>query len=309
MGREELVVASLLNTVTDVHCLRSAFTRGTLRGSVYLECQMNDALIALLHMTPGVVRTQMGLRYHLVDPAENLSLLTMKELRNKGAVASGKWVRISKGLYRGDIGLVVGSHSWGYTVLLVPRVFSSSSVKRFGTPNRPEGKLFDSTAETVTHNSDGSYSQGRLVFEHGLVVKEYDYHAIAGDVSDMPLWNFTAFKCCGHPDVVVSNLPRPREWKFERNEKVIMCSSGMQGSFWAGQNEYAEVEMQVGLQCVPWSDIVKMIEVGSFVQVEALAFVGKCGWLVNITGNVASVIDMDSKHVSNKRYRHLHMLI
>lgn len=233
MGTEEIVVASLLNTANNSHNLRSAFTRGSLRGSVYLECLMNQALVHLLTITPGIILTQRGVRYQAIKASEHLHILRMKN--STGDLGIGKWVRASKGLYWGDIGLIVGSHSWGSTVLLVPRIppLSSTNVpKRKATIVRPPARLFDppsypeSSDYKVTHNLDGSYTLGRLVFEHGLVVKEYDYHSISADVLDIPIATFLSFVSCGHPDVVISKLPCPQEWHFNRMSQSLSALPG-----------------------------------------------------------------------------------
>jgi hypothetical protein len=39
-------------------------------------------------------------------------------------LTEGKWIRVLKGKYYGDVGLVVAVRSWGAEVLLVPRLNS-----------------------------------------------------------------------------------------------------------------------------------------------------------------------------------------
>lgn len=253
---------------------------------------MNLALTRLLQITPGIVHTRKGLFYKLIASNEQPNLLTMKEIRVD--VGIGKWIRASKGLYKGDIGLVVGTHSWGCTILLVPRIPSPSTAnvhKRKATLIKPPPRLFnpDDYPESGGHNS--SSTLGRLSFECGLVVKEFDYHSISAGVQDMALATYSCFISCGHPAVVVSSLPRPQEWRFEQDEPVIICSSKEHALFKTALTDSAEVEIQGGIQRVPWNDIIKNLAVGSFVKIENGAFNGKSGWVVGITDQVATIVD------------------
>lgn len=285
-------MASLLNKANESHNLRSAFTRGSLRGSIFIECVMNNALIRLLKITPGVVFTQKGLRYQVVQFSEQLNLLTMKNAKVDFGI--GKWIRVSKGLYKGDVGLVVGLHSWGSTVLLVPRIPSPPTTnlrKRKVTTVRPPPRLCGRDSSGVTHNPDGSYTLGRLSFERGLLVKEFDYHSIVSDVRDMPFETYFSFLSCGHTDVLVSTLPRPQEWCFEQDDPVFIRSSKELGLFKTVHADYAEVEIQGGLRRVPWNEIIKKITPGSFVKIDTGAFNGKSGWVVEITDHMATIVD------------------
>lgn len=267
---------------------------------------MTHALIQLLEITPGIIRTQKGLRYELVPSSEHLDLLSMQNFR--GNIITGKWIRASKGLYRGDVGLIVGTHSWGSTVLHVPRIPpppTGNTLKRKSSTLKPPSRLFDAQRyPQATLNSDGSYTLGRLSFERGLVVKQYDYHSVSADVQDIPIATFLSFAACGHPDVAVSSLPRPQEWSFQRDDRVMIRSSWELGLFQAVQTDYAEVEIEGEIRRVPWNDIVKNVAVGSFVKINTGAFNGKSGWVVEITAHVASIMESleprDANPVSNE---------
>jgi Early transcription elongation factor of RNA pol II, NGN section len=57
IGLEEEAIFYLLQRAEAEHHLRSAFTRGSIWGWIYLEANMNNFLLELLRMTPGVIDT------------------------------------------------------------------------------------------------------------------------------------------------------------------------------------------------------------------------------------------------------------
>ena len=61
MGLEEEAVFSLLQTVTSDHQIRSAFTRGSFRGWIYVEGVLDANTTFFLSSTPGIIRKRSGL--------------------------------------------------------------------------------------------------------------------------------------------------------------------------------------------------------------------------------------------------------
>src|SRR5271156_6344694 len=59
MGLEEDPVLYLLQRAEAEHQLRSAFTRGSIRGWIYLEVNMSNSLIQLLRLMPGVISSRL----------------------------------------------------------------------------------------------------------------------------------------------------------------------------------------------------------------------------------------------------------
>ena len=54
MGLEEEAVFYLLQRAEQEHQLQSVFTHGSIQGWIYLEVTMNNNLLQLLKLTPGV---------------------------------------------------------------------------------------------------------------------------------------------------------------------------------------------------------------------------------------------------------------
>ena len=123
MGLEEEAVFSLLQRVDDEkHRIRSAFGCGSIRGWIYLEAHMDTNVVQLLGHTPGIIRNCQGLVWQGVDISDWTKLLKMRTPSE--IVEPKQWVRVCKGMYKGDIGFVISMESWGAEVLLIPHLQS-----------------------------------------------------------------------------------------------------------------------------------------------------------------------------------------
>ena len=80
MGLEEEAVFYLLRRATSEHKIRSAFTRGSVQGSIYLEGILDTNMFSLLNLTPGMIRKQSsGIVRQKIDPSDWMKLLTMQD--------------------------------------------------------------------------------------------------------------------------------------------------------------------------------------------------------------------------------------
>ena len=196
MGLEEEAVFSLLDRATQLeHRIRSAFTRGSIRGAIYVEGNLDADMISLLNLTPGIVRGQSDVVRELIEPSDWVKLLTMQDPFS--VVQAGQWIRVRKGVYKGDFGLVTRVEAWGAKVLVIPRLKTptpqvDTSLKRKRTVIRPEPKLFDSaTFSSVFQRQaklqyDGSYASRGQVFHHGLLRLNVDLHSISPISAGIP---------------------------------------------------------------------------------------------------------------------------
>ena len=204
--------------------LRSAFTRGSIRGSIYLECQMNKNLLDLLAKTSGIIHTAQGVLSKKIDPREYHDLLRMKTI--KFNIAVDNWVQIKKGKYSGDVGQITKTHAWGVDVYLVPWIatLNSANTRKHKTSTViPDAKLYfpENSTDNVYHQNS-SCKIGHLIFMHGLIIKTFDYHSIDTQVSEISLKLYNMFLQSEHPHIPLSCLPCPREWIFSKEEDVIV---------------------------------------------------------------------------------------
>ena len=262
------------------HQLRSAFTRDTIRGWVYLETLMNEQLQQLLKLTPGIIwHPSRGMTRELIDPGD-----WKKTLDFDAHVAVGTWVRVRRGVYKRDVGCILRlESSGGVSLLLVPRIKKESS------SIRPDPELFnpDVTRDTLASPSDvgpisfPSFTYNGLQFEHGLIVKEYDMHSISTSAVSIPTDSLSRFRFSQHPLILKSTFPKPVEWIFEEDEKVLIPSSGKQGTICTVGLDGVEVKLNNGedMVKVTWLDIRKVCVTGDYVEVLSGEHKGQKGWI------------------------------
>ena len=195
MGLEEEAVISLLQGVASDHQIRSAFTRGSLRGAIYVEGVLDANTTFLLSSIPGIIRKQSGIVRHAINPSDWVKLLTMKDPTT--VVKACQWVRVRKGAYEGELGFVTHVEAWGARVLVVPRLKAptpraATSLKRKRTPIKPEPSLFDPVTFSTMFQREpklhynGSYTSRGLVFHHGLLQLNLDLHSISLNSARIP---------------------------------------------------------------------------------------------------------------------------
>ncbi|KAF8169926.1 hypothetical protein BJ912DRAFT_933537 [Pholiota molesta] len=280
IGYEEYILAYLLEAAQPYHELRSVSMRGSIRGCVYLECQMTRDLIDLLKKTPGIKQTHQGLRSRQIDNTDYVSLFTMIDSGTDFAV--GNWVIVKKGLYKGDIGLISGVKTWGVEVLLVPRFayrLLDKKQKRKATTIRPAAELFDAAkvegplSHKLVHRSDV-----QLPFHRPTS------HSYAMDT--IPLF-----------------------W-VKQAPIITILSSGKQGVIISAEASYAEVELpSEGTHRLPWYDIQKHLVEGDYVRIISGCQQGKEGWVTEVADATATVLieSMEDKINSDMLHVEVHV--
>jgi hypothetical protein len=76
---EEEAVFYLLQRATSEHQIRSAFIRGSVRGSIYVEGILDANMISFLNLTPGIIWKQSGVVRQIIDASDWVKLLTMQD--------------------------------------------------------------------------------------------------------------------------------------------------------------------------------------------------------------------------------------
>ena len=268
-----------------------------------------DLLRHLAERTPGIIVTQLGIERHIIPYPDSIKMLKMRTIDN--IVEEGKWVRVRKGRYKGDVGLVVAVKFWGAEVLLVPCLKSrtmhsstpnsTSSLKRKRTADVPQPALFN--PEDPNNNprprrlNNGHYTYMEHIFENGLIRKRFDLHSISSTPTDMPSRLFFLFKLSEHPCILASTIPRPQEWVFEEHDMVVICSSKKEGSITTIQAMHAEVELAhgEGAISVPLYDLRKVFVAGDSVSITSGPLNGRTGLVVNIDNDIAYIVDNSSE--------------
>ena len=81
--------------MTSKYQIQSAFTHGSIQGSIYVEGVLDADMIFILKLTPGIIWNKSGIVHQLVDPANWVKLLTMHDPTT--VVKAGQWIRVCNG--------------------------------------------------------------------------------------------------------------------------------------------------------------------------------------------------------------------
>ncbi|KIJ90484.1 hypothetical protein K443DRAFT_15198 [Laccaria amethystina LaAM-08-1] len=254
---------------------------------------MNEHINRLLKLTPGIVSRRTGIIWEQIDFEDWTKMLTMHDI--EANVDVGRWVRVRKGTYKGDVGYVLASESWGVRLLLVPRLsppnLASSSLKRKRSTVAPEPALFD--FNTIEH-----------IYGTPAVKQNDGTHRFR---VFMPTFTFFLFQQSHHPTILAARFPCPVEWSFDEGDQVLNSSSSKLGVIISIGAETAEVDLagDEGIISVPWTELRKHIVVGDFVEVLSGPLRELTGWVERVDDEIVHVVQHLSSETleENQHYR------
>jgi len=273
-----------------------------------VEGILDANMISLLKITPGIIRNQSGVVRQTIDFSDWVKLLTMQDPMT--VVKARQWIRVCKGLYKGDLGFLMDVEAWGARVLVVPRLKTpgptppaAASLKRKRTAIKPEPRLFDPATFSslfqrqakLQHN--GIYTCRGLVFDHGLLRLDLDLHSISLNSIGVPSEILGLFKLSSHPSLTGSIFPRPEEWIFEEGERVTVCSSQKEATIAAIKCTHLEVDLATneGIEVVSWYNVRKAFSSGAFVSVTSGPLRGTMGWVERIADDTVYLLEYKEK--------------
>ncbi|KAF9064251.1 hypothetical protein BDP27DRAFT_1367314 [Rhodocollybia butyracea] len=300
-GQEYFIIFELMmRHVTLSDELRSAFYNPRDIGYVYLEAKFTKSGISSLQ---EVLREFSDLRLFslaLVPEIDHERCLTIVgDL--KQVFAPGQWVSIKRGLYRGDVGLVVDDYreqdsTTGVKVMVVPRldyadtpsaVFSKRK-RRF----RPSARLFNPAEcvqeNLIAHRRQHVFSYRSWHFEYGLLLKTYHESSLtpACEVSSPTVVLFQEAKAWG-ANIELDSRPHSLFWQFEPGDQVFCSENGSHGTMISAFNPNTpsrlsrlEVEFEEGVRVVAVTSLTKDVILGQYVEVLAGVHSGKEGFVV-----------------------------
>ena len=268
---------------------------------------MDNMTQQLLRLIPGLLfisnrhstTTPIGcLLYEHVPPSNASAALTLPT--DKG-YEQGKWIKIARGRYRGDISFVLSVERTGYaTVLLLPRLqppisgLTDKKRKRHGAIPRPPPQLFVPQVvgaafgtQPKRGDTEGVWHFKGSTYDHGLLRKTIKPGA-ATPSALVPTNISIQFALSDHP--AFSNNPsvfcRPTGWEFSPDEKVVFLTSrhkGQKAVIMTVEEEALYAELSTGeVVQASWFDVRKDISIGNFVKVVGGPESGKMGWVNSI---------------------------
>ncbi|KAF5351480.1 hypothetical protein D9757_012880 [Collybiopsis confluens] len=266
--------------------LRSAFYNPRDIGYIYLEANFTKSNVSSLR---EVLREYSDLRLSSLGIVPEVDLKRCLTIGSdfKQVFASGQWVSINRGLYRGDIGLVVEDlreedSTGGVKVLVVPRLDYADQDAASHHPlneNAPSEEL-------VPHKSQHVFLYRSWRFEYGLLLKTYNENTLspAREVPSSVASFFLEAKRQG-ADIELESRPTSSLWRFEPGEPVLSTTTGKYGTMASSFDPVSApspplVDFEEGTQVVAITSIIKDITLGQYVEVLAGVHSGKKGFVV-----------------------------
>ncbi|KAF5340159.1 hypothetical protein D9757_014986 [Collybiopsis confluens] len=278
--------------------LRSAFFNPRNPGTIYLEAQLcrEDNVTSLYH----TLRTLHSVRIRtltLVPEEDTAACLHIHDAHREVVATPREWVTIKRGLYKGDVGVVIREFDdlggvQGSEIALVPRLsMSPSTFGKRRVPNsssfkRPPPALFNplSCAQDGLRKTDEGYTFGRWTFANGLLLKRFHNSSLT-PARIMPSGLLSLFQESKHPLVCSTNMPIPREWRFEIGERVLI-----KGAIPAtiletnAENQTVDgsyvVDTPEGHHVVSPLALEKIVSPGDYAEITAGEFAGRSGFVV-----------------------------
>jgi transcription antitermination factor NusG len=285
----------------------AAFTRGPIRGHIYIEANMSTNILNLLRLTPGIMK-RCGEPIVKLIPIEDRTAIICLPADQDLKFVVGQWVQVTKGIYKGDIGYIREIKAWGgVQLLLVPRIqlqvtsLTNKQGKRRRTNPAPDCALFDpSIVETSLHVSPkkkgtSSYFFNGCTFEHGLLVKELDSYSVSSFPVRISSEHHFLFLNSGHQTILKAKFPPPLEWHFCLKELVKVMDGPHKDKLAhikAIMPELLEVDLSSGEGIIqlPWHKVCKQFVVGDFVKVVGGMHEGRTGWVHSVMESNISII-------------------
>jgi transcription elongation factor SPT5 len=292
------ILQKILKAPSD-HGVLAAFCRDAIKGSIYIESRdINSVTTHILNGTPGIMRFKGVYRISLVDTQDRNLLLNMSVAGRAPPIKHYSWVRVKRGVYRGDLGLVsdVNEATLSCSVLVVPRIHIGRKRKR-GV--RPPQVSFDPEAIREAFGQDAVEKRNRLyifkggIYDDGLL--EMDTHmtdlSIEGlNATEEELEPFRQSRLWGMSNTFISPIRvgdrvRVVSGTFVGIVGEIVEVLSMTVQIKWGANDAIEV-----LTC----DVRKAFEIGDFVQVIRGIDRGLEGFLLCLEDKLASIYILPS---------------
>ena len=150
----------------------------------------------------------------------------------------------------------------------------------------------------------GIYTSCGLIFDHGLLHLDLDFHSISINSTAVPIKILDQFNCLSHPSLYEVKFPCPEEWTFEEGEWVTVSSSEKEATIAAVKSTHLEVGLATdeGIEAVSWYNVWKVFSTGDFVSVTSSPLRGMMGWVECIMDDSIYLLEYKEKgNVSTSR--------
>ncbi|KAK0225988.1 hypothetical protein IW262DRAFT_1457233 [Armillaria fumosa] len=282
--------------------IRSVLYRNNLQGWIYMEAPYNETIKSFLLMTPGV--RKMGyappwrLRVEAIKIAEWKTVL-QEDDHIEDVFQVGSWVRVKRGTYRGNVGVVHEATLEQIVILLIPRLSLEPPIKQLRGKRRHRQErpavshLFDplrfrdgadATNQELPSGQIITIFRGHKLLK-GFLLKKMSSHGIE-EAANIDVSAAGIFLTSNLPEVQTwtRDMPPPNGWIFDTDERVMIRSLGSSGSVIEsaqGRVKVWDASTSTTIETTYW-DLRKEFSPGDFVVATVDAFKGRQGWVIEV---------------------------
>ena len=146
----------------------------------------------------------------------------------------------------------------------------------------------------------GIYTSHGLIFDHGLLHLDLDFHSISINSTTVPIKILDQFNHSSHPSLYEVKFPRPEEWTFEEGERVTVSSSEKEATI--AKSLEVGLATNEGIEAVSWYNVWKVFSAGDFISVTSGPLRGMIGWVERIADDSIYLLEYKEKgNVSTSR--------
>ncbi|KAJ4475497.1 hypothetical protein J3R30DRAFT_3705992 [Lentinula aciculospora] len=269
--------------------LHSAFFNPQNPGTVYLEASFLagntvDSLSYVLRTLSNVKAWTLT----VVPSKDAPACFTFSKDSERLLQSPGEWVKIKRGLYQDDVGIVVDTFDkWGgmsgAKIALVPHLAIGSRKRSRLSMPCPPPQLFK------PKTSESPYSH--LTFEDGLIIKTFHSTNIVS-ASVIPSELISPFHESQHPFIRHATMPIPTHWQFDIGE-VVWVSDPTNPGLTLGKihaidttRVLQQIQFEVdtdgyGIRSYSPFDLLKVVQPGDYVSIVVGEQAGKTGFVVS----------------------------
>jgi len=132
------------------------------------------------------------------------------------------------------------------------------------------------------------FTIGTLLFECGLLQKDFDYHMISFHVIFLPTSLASAFHESGHPNLKNMTFPPPHKWEFYEEELVTCLGTSHQEEVGmvqvVGRDFLTVFFIMRDMIDIPWANAQKLQLEGNFVYILNDCHQERSGWVTGMDG-------------------------
>jgi transcription elongation factor SPT5 len=291
--------------------IASAFTRDSIKGSIYVEAPSSLAIANVIRGLSAVRNSNGKVLMELVPLEERTALLEMEKVPS--TVRVGSWVEVKgRSIYGGDTALVrevTEEPEPIATILLVPRIPLDRKRKR-GSP-RPAPALFvhkqveDAFGSDSLWQVDDYWRFNGARYMHGLLERKYPLRRLADVAVSLDATALEHFRQSSHPDIVDALGLLSAKLSIDDRVRVVLGQyKGVIGRIVAIEdNNLIDVQAEnlptLGRITVPVCEVHRKLVTGDYVEVLNGEHRGVEGFIVNIDCGCAVVYTCSRSKTTN----------